>query len=287
MKALEKLFGEIELTWKKLIIWAVAMGLLVGGLMLVPAFKETSLQDIGVGFEWWILFGVIIVSNAKSPVDSALKSFVFFLISQPLIYLVQVPFSSLGWGIMNYYQNWILWTLATIPMGAIGYFVQRGDLISSIILSGMTVFLGLQGVTYAKNSMNDFPHHIVSAILCVVFMVIMILGIIKEKKAKILAWVVAAGFLAVYGASGFMTSNVAGTVSFGSSSDLKLDKTSEVVTSTNIDDVRIDEITGEYMLIGSVSADNEAEVTISTGGKETTYRIYFNEDHKSFEIAKK
>ncbi|MBQ8108162.1 MAG: hypothetical protein IJ129_05390 [Ruminococcus sp.] len=105
MKALEKLFGGIELTWKKLIIWAVAMGVLVGGLMLVPAFKETSMQDIGVGFEWWILFGVIIVSNAKSPVDSALKSFVFFLISQPLIYLVQVPFSSMGWGLMGYYKT--------------------------------------------------------------------------------------------------------------------------------------------------------------------------------------
>lgn len=37
--------------------------------------------------------------NSKDPLDSALKTFVFFLISQPLVYLVQVSFSEMGWGL--------------------------------------------------------------------------------------------------------------------------------------------------------------------------------------------
>ena len=46
--------------------------------------------------------------NSKSPVDSAIKCFLFFLISQPLIYLIQVPFSSQGWHIFVYYKLFLI-----------------------------------------------------------------------------------------------------------------------------------------------------------------------------------
>ncbi len=41
--------------------------------------------------------------------------FFFFLISQPLIYLLQVPFSSMGFELFIYYKYWFIWTLLTIP----------------------------------------------------------------------------------------------------------------------------------------------------------------------------
>lgn len=53
---------------------------------------------MGETLEAWVFFAVIIIANAKSSLDSALKTFVFFLISQPLIYLLQVPFTWQGWG---------------------------------------------------------------------------------------------------------------------------------------------------------------------------------------------
>ena len=63
---------------------------------------------MGVSFESWIFFTVIIMANCyrqedtkdgsffekiRQPLICAAKVFVFFLISQPLIYLFEVPFS--------------------------------------------------------------------------------------------------------------------------------------------------------------------------------------------------
>ncbi len=75
---MKRLFGGINLTWKKLIIFAIIIGAYTAIMALIPAFKDTSFSDIAVQFEWWILFGIIIIYNSESPTDSALKCFVFF-----------------------------------------------------------------------------------------------------------------------------------------------------------------------------------------------------------------
>lgn len=94
MKRIEKLFGDINLTWKKLIIFALLSGVYTAIMAILPIAKDTSFEDITISFEVWILFGIFIIMNSKSSKDSALKCFIFFLISQPLVYLLQVPFSS-------------------------------------------------------------------------------------------------------------------------------------------------------------------------------------------------
>ena len=78
---MKKLFGGINLTWKKLIVFSILIAIYVAVMMVIPITKDTSFRDIGTTFEWWILFGVLIIVNSKSPVDSMLKCFVFFLIS--------------------------------------------------------------------------------------------------------------------------------------------------------------------------------------------------------------
>ena len=92
IKTLKKLFGGINLTWPKLIISAIVAGILTAVIAMIPELHYTSFNAITVTFEVWILFGIIIIMNSKSNIDSALKCFVFFLISQPLVYLIQVPF---------------------------------------------------------------------------------------------------------------------------------------------------------------------------------------------------
>ena len=94
---MKKLFGELNITWKKLIIFAIICGIYPAIMALLPITQDTSFRDIAISFEVWILFGIIIITNSNTAKESALKCFVFFLISQPLIYLVQVPFSHLGW----------------------------------------------------------------------------------------------------------------------------------------------------------------------------------------------
>ena len=101
MKKIKKLFGEVNITWKRLIISACVLGIVIGLLNSIPGAYDTSIGDIATYFDFWIIVGVFIIINSKSNKDAALKCFVFFLISQPLIYLVEVPFNQLGWGLFK------------------------------------------------------------------------------------------------------------------------------------------------------------------------------------------
>ena len=56
---MKKLFGGINLTWKKLIIFALATGTYTAIMAILPITKETSFRDIAIQFEWWILFAII------------------------------------------------------------------------------------------------------------------------------------------------------------------------------------------------------------------------------------
>ena len=55
---MKRLFGGIDLTWKKLIIFAVLAGLYTGVMAILPITKNTSFRDITVTFECWIFFGI-------------------------------------------------------------------------------------------------------------------------------------------------------------------------------------------------------------------------------------
>ncbi len=55
MIKIKKIFKETDITWKRLIIFALIIGLYTGLTTLVPAFKNTSFADISISFEWWIL----------------------------------------------------------------------------------------------------------------------------------------------------------------------------------------------------------------------------------------
>ena len=73
----------------------------MGIINQIPTLYDTSFRDIAVTYEWWVLFAVLIVSNCKSAREAGMKCLVFFLISQPIIYLVELP--TLGWDKALYY----------------------------------------------------------------------------------------------------------------------------------------------------------------------------------------
>ena len=101
----DKIYGGLKMSWFAVILYAVGAAILTAAVLIIPVFKDTSVERIGVHLEAWIFFAVIIMANCKKPLESALKTFVFFLISQPLIYLLQVPFSWQGWGLFAYYKT--------------------------------------------------------------------------------------------------------------------------------------------------------------------------------------
>ena len=183
---MKKLLGGINLNWKKLIIFAIIAGTYTAVMALLPFTKGTSFRDIAIMFEWWILFGIIIITNSKNPIDSALKCFVFFLISQPLVYLIQVPFSSMGWGLFGYYRYWFYWTLACLPMGFIGYYINKKNLISVIILMPVFVVLMLLGIGYFSKAVENFPNHLLSGIVCFAIILFVTFNLFDKLKYKLL-----------------------------------------------------------------------------------------------------
>jgi hypothetical protein len=184
-KILKKLFGGLNITWPKLIIFSIIMGIYTA-LMAMCVPDGNSFHDIAVTPEWWVLPAIIIIVNSKKPLEAALKTFVFFLISQPIVYLIQVPFSQLGWGLFNYYPFWFNITIATFPGAFIGWFIKKDKWYSGLILSVMTVFLAFIGVNYFKTFIENPPNHLLSIIYCFGIIPIFIFTIFKDKIPRII-----------------------------------------------------------------------------------------------------
>lgn len=124
---MKKLFGETKISWKFLIIFSVVIGVVVGGLNRIPFLRNTSFQDIAIVLDMWIILAIFVIVNCKSLKEAVAKCFVFFLISQPLIYFTEVIIdvfvsnsdfkTSLILYFRNYYYGagWLFATILVIP----------------------------------------------------------------------------------------------------------------------------------------------------------------------------
>ncbi len=180
---IKKLFGGIEMTWKRVVIFAILAGVYTALMaLLVP--DGNSFHDIVATVEVWILLAVIVIVNCKKPLEAALKTFVFFLISQPLIYLLQVPFNTMGWGIFGYYPYWLTITFLTLPGGFIAWYMKKDNILGALIFSVAAIYLIFAGIGFAQSSVEQFPNHLLSAIYCFAIIPIMCYGIFSKKMPK-------------------------------------------------------------------------------------------------------
>ena len=194
---LGKLFGGLKMTWPRLIVFAVVSGVVTALIaLLVP--EGNSVRQIAVTPEAWIVLAIVIVVNCKKPLEAACKTFVYFLISQPLVYLIQVPFSSMGWGLFGYYRYWFFWTLATFPGAFIAWYIKRDDWIGAVIHSVALVALILFGTDYLKQLIGDFPRYLLATLFCFGMVPVLILAVHRQKAARLTASVIAAAALAVF-----------------------------------------------------------------------------------------
>jgi len=190
---MKRIYGNLKMGWITVILFALAAGLYAGLIMLVPFLKETSFQDIGISYEWWVIFAVIIVVNCDKWWEAMLKCFVFFLISQPLIYLVEIVFGSLSFEQgLYYWKNWMIPTLLTIPGGFIAFFCKKQNLLGSIILGLGNSIQAIQAVAYFGRAFKNFPYHLLSALVCVASIIVMTIFIQKEKKNRVAAFITTA-----------------------------------------------------------------------------------------------
>ena len=193
----DKLFGGLKMSWLRVILFAAATAVVTAVFLLVPVFEGTSFERMGVTFEAWIFFAVIIMSNCGKPLESACKTFVFFLISQPLIYLLQVPFSSQGWGLFGYYRYWFLWTLATFPMAFVGWYIKKKNWLSLLILAPVLFLLTNDYVGGFRDAAKHFPRMLVMAVFCLGQVLIYLYAFTEKLGQKLLGFFVPLAVVAV------------------------------------------------------------------------------------------
>ena len=190
MEKLKKYFGKFDMTWRRVLLLALGTAVWTAAVAALPFLNDTSFEDISVTFEWWFLFAVFIVVNCERWWEASLKCFVFFLISQPLIYLFQVPFSTQGWGLFGYYKYWFGITLLTLPGAAVAYQLKRKSWLSVAVLCVATGYLACQGAMYFHFAALRFPRHLLSAVFCLALAVFFVFVLLDEKKHRVAALVI-------------------------------------------------------------------------------------------------
>ncbi len=195
---MKKLFGGINMKWLYVLLFALGAGVYTGLVLCIPALNETSFQDIGISYEWWVIFAVIVVVNCDKSWEAALKCFLFFLISQPVVYLVEILCRHLtfdqAW--IYYRQMWLPMTFATLPGGFIAYFCKKPNAFGSVVMALGNTIEGVMAASLIAQSVDDFPHHIISAAVCVAAIVVMTLCVQKNKTYRIVTFVLSAVFIA-------------------------------------------------------------------------------------------
>ena len=189
---MNKLFGDLKMKWLTVILFAVVAGVYTGLVMSFDVLKETSVQDIGMTYEWWVIFAIIIVVNCQKNWEAMLKCFVFFLISQPVVFLTEILLGhvTMYMGLYYYRQIWLPMTFLTLPGGLIAYYCKKQNLVGAIILALGNLIQVVMGCSYAIKAISDFPHHIVTVVVCFASVFVMSFCIQKKKKYRMISIVV-------------------------------------------------------------------------------------------------
>ena len=286
---MKKLFGGINLTWKKLILFSIISGVYTALVAILPICRYTSFETIAVTFEVWILFGIVIIMNSKSNKDAALKCFIFFLISQPLIYLLQVPFSWQGWGLFKYYKFWFIWTVLCIPMGFIGYYIKKDKWWGYLILLPMillTAYSYLTDLTYLTFS---YPKYTLICLFCIITMIIYPLYIFKNKKIRITGVIISALLIIASTVYVLLNPYRYNTQIMSNNEEHQFDNTYKVYLEDDkygtLNIIYMESVE-DYMIQANFKRDGKTSFTIeSPTGEKQIYDIVIKRD--TYEITKK
>ena len=189
---LGKIYGNQKMSWLRVILFAVGAGIYTGLVMLIPVLNNTSFQDIGISYEWWVIFAVIIVVNCRKSLEAMMKCFVFFLISQPLVFVVEMVAGSLELERAVYYYSeiWLPVTLLTLPGGLIAYYCKKQNVFGAVVLGVGNTIQAVCGLAYFVVAVREFPHHFLSFLVCVGSILVMSFEIQKNRKKRLISLVI-------------------------------------------------------------------------------------------------
>lgn len=282
---MKKLFKEFNITWKFLIIFSIVIGVLVGIINRITIFDNTSFQDIAIYLEMWIILAIFIIMNSKNVKDAISKCFVFFLISQPLIYfselIIDVLINNKNFYdtfilyFKNYYisNGWLILTILTIPGAYIAYQVKKKNILSSIILSvatGYLLFTGMNGILNVF--VNTFPYHLINSLICIIMSIYLIFILLDDKKQRILSLIITT----ICGLAGIFLFIFNNNTPMFSSIPFDYDGEGVIkncyIEDENIAHVNIEE-DGTVTLTSSINVGETKLIVTNDDGKEYSYNI--------------
>ncbi|MCF0115738.1 MAG: hypothetical protein HUJ56_10310 [Erysipelotrichaceae bacterium] len=207
MNKLKTIFYHQNLTWIKLILFSITCGVITGIIPTISFFTPTSIHNIAVCFEMWVLLAMFIILNSKKPLEAGLKTFVFFLISQPLCYLVQVPFYYDGFGIFRYYPYWAVLTVLTFPGAMVAWYIKKENWLSVGLLSIVLSLLSFELVEHFVTLMKSFPYQLLAVLFILLEIILFIPMIFKEKNKRITLYAITVVLLIIAATSNYVTSH--------------------------------------------------------------------------------
>jgi hypothetical protein len=257
-------------------VLAVSAAVLTSVFLIFPVFLHTSFIEMGTTPEMWVLFAMLIMTNCKKPLESALKTFVFFLISQPLIYLLQVPFTWQGWGIFQYYKHWFILTLCTFPAAYIGWYIRKKNWLSLLILMPVLILLAHHCEDGLKHVIHQFPSLLIMVVFCILQILIYLYAFTEKLPQRLVGVLVPIAVIAVML---LMPKNV----DFSSSQFLPdnpvLTESAEVaVDDTGIADISVSGTGEDSTVLVQAHAYGDTSFTIKDGDNEYQYNIRIYED---------
>ena len=269
-RGIDRLFGRMKMTWPVVLLYAVASAILTVLFLTVPVFKNTSFERMGVTLEAWIFLAVVIMTNCRKPLESAVKTFVFFLVSQPLIYLLQVPFSPLGWQLFQFYRYWFIWTLLTFPMAFAGWYLTKKNWLSVLILAPVLAFLGATAFQCGRECLHEFPHLFVTVLFCLMQIILYVVAFMpdwRKKAAGLLIPVIAAAVIAFTSQQLNLTvfETLPGNPAFSDNAEI-------TVVDSSVANVQLHSAeTGVFYI--HVQKYGSTELIVADGGKEYRYTV--------------
>lgn len=95
----------------------------------------------------------------------------------------------LGWDKALYYylRIWLPISLLTLPGGAVAFFAKKQNVTGAVILGIGNTIVALMGVSYFLKLYSAFPRHLLTVISCASIIVVLLLGMQKRWKTRILS----------------------------------------------------------------------------------------------------
>ena len=214
--------------------------------------------------------------NSEKPLDSALKCFIFFLISQPLIYLIQDVLNGSKL-FMTYYRNWVLWTVACLPMGFIGHYMKKDKWWGIIILLPMLALLFIHYYGFLSELFFTFPVNLISTLFCLITMIVLPIAIFDNKIGKYIGLAISVILVIVGSVIAFTKPYVYTTEIFANSEEHPVDGSYKAyLTDSKYGDVEIimDPRLDDWVVKVSFKKTGKTQLVLEDkDGKETRYDI--------------